>query len=115
MQQRTTPFGSTMTCNTYRAGPLRTALQQPPLGSRAHVVPPSDERQTVTADSWPYPETTAPSSEPVAPRLGECANLLQMPASPTGGRSDVQAARMVEIVREAVARSTPEEALRGVI
>jgi hypothetical protein len=69
----------------------------------------------VTADSWPYRETTPPDSDSVPPHHGEPANLLVMPASATGGPPEVPAARMVELVRDAVTRTSPEEALRAVI
>jgi hypothetical protein len=45
LTRQDTPSEPILTGNTYRAGPLRTAQQQPHLGSRAHVVPPRDERQ----------------------------------------------------------------------
>ena len=83
--------------------------------SRAHLVPPCTERQSVTADSWPYPETTVPARDSVPARPGEPGNMLLVPASATGDPAGPPAGPMVEVAREAVARSSPEEALRAVI
>ena len=69
----------------------------------------------MTADSWAHPETAAPDSDSDQRQLGESGNLLLVPASATGSPSDVPAARMVELVRDAVARTSSEEALRAVI
>jgi hypothetical protein len=69
----------------------------------------------VTADSWPHAETTSATSDSDAPHLGGPGGLLLVPASATGEPAGVPAARMVELVRHAVARTSPEEALRAVI
>ena len=69
----------------------------------------------MTADSWPHPGIPPVASDSVTPRHGEPGNLLLMPASASGGPPDVPAARLVELVRKAIARTSPEEALRAVI
>ncbi len=69
----------------------------------------------MTADGWSHPETSSPATDVVSTRLGEPGKLLLMPASTTGGPAALPAGRMAEVVRGAVARSSPEEALRAVI
>ena len=46
------------------------------------------------------------ASDSVTPRHGEPGNLLLMPASASGGPPDVPAARLVERVRKAIARTS---------
>ncbi len=69
----------------------------------------------MTADSWPHAETTASADDFASARRIEPGKLLLMPASATGGPVDLGPGPMVEVVRGAVARSSPEEALRAVI
>jgi hypothetical protein len=58
----------------------------------------------VTADSWPHPEMTSAAGDSDVPQLGEPCGLLLIPASATGEPAGMPAARMVELVRNAVAR-----------
>jgi hypothetical protein len=69
----------------------------------------------VTADSWPHPETATSTSNCDTRQLGEPGGLLLVPASATGEPAGVPAARMIELIRHAVARPSPAEALRAVI
>ena len=72
----------------------------------------------MTAESSLYPEaceSTSPATDSGPSRLSEPGKLLLLPASASGGPTRPPAGPIVEAVREAVARSSPEEALRAVI
>ena len=66
----------------------------------------------MTADRWSRPETPQPGAGSGPDELGELLPLTSMAAGSHGG---LAAGMVVEATRDAVARSSPQDALRAVI
>jgi len=66
----------------------------------------------MTADRWSCPETPQPGAGSGPDELGELLPLTSMAAGSHGG---LAAGMVVEATRDAVARSSPQDALRAVI
>ena len=71
---------------------------------------------TADPDLYPFDDRSSGHGNPRKGRAPvPVMSLLQTPAAWTGGPGDLPAGPVAEAVREAVARSTPAEALRAVI
>src|SRR6478752_8189412 len=103
---------TSMLKDNHRAGPLLHCEIRSRHGIPCTACAAPKERHSMTADRWSRPETPQPGAGSGPDELGELLPLTSMAAGSHGG---LAAGIVVEATRDAVARSSPQDALRAVI